>query len=52
MKKKLGDSTLREVKKEQDKVCNVKFECSECPFRHCCISEGVNFDYEIEVEDE
>ena len=51
MKKKIGDLTLREIKREQDKVCNIKFECSKCPFRHCCVSETLDLDQEIEVKE-
>lgn len=50
MKKKIGDLTLREIKKEEDKVCD-KFDCSECPFRHCCISDAFDLEEEVEVED-
>lgn len=51
MKKKIGDLTLREIKKEQDKVCNVTFDCTDCPFSACCIDDNIDLDKEIEVEE-
>lgn len=51
MKKKIGDLTLREMIKEQDKVCQIKFDCSGCPFRRCCVVEVTDLEQEIEVED-
>ena len=52
MKKKIKDLTLEEVKKIQDKICNIKICCDECPFRSCCIDEQFEEtkDFEIEVE--
>lgn len=51
MKKKIGDLTLREIKKERDKACSAQPDCSECPFRHCCISDVFDLEQEVEVED-
>lgn len=52
MKKKIGDLTLREIKKEQDKVCNVVVNCKDCPFSACCIEDRIDLDKEIEVDEE
>lgn len=50
MKKKLGDLTIRELKKEQDKICK-DTKCSECPFEECCVSEKIDLEKEVEVEE-
>lgn len=51
MKKKIKDLTLAEAKKIQDKICNIELSCCECPFRHCCIDDNIDFEQEIEVEE-
>ena len=50
MIKKLGDLTIRELKKCQDKICN-EHDCYECPFKECCVTHEVNFEQEVEVEE-
>ena len=50
MKKKIGDLTIRELKKEQDKICNKDTNCSECPFEDCCVDIKIDLEKEVEVE--
>lgn len=51
MKKKLGDLTVRELKKLQKEKCRI-YPCRDCPFNHCCIDNKVDLEQEIEVEED
>ena len=53
MKIKIGDLTVRQLKKLQDKECNNHNGCKNCPYDDCCViaKEGA-LEREIEVENE
>ena len=50
MKKKLGDLTVRELKELQKEKCRIN-TCRYCPFKGCCVSNRIDLDQEIEVEE-
>lgn len=51
MIKELGDMTIRELKKEQDKICKAT-KCEKCPFRECCVTNQIDFEQEVIIEEE
>lgn len=50
MIKKLGDMTIKELKKEQDKICG-DTNCEKCPFKECCVTHQINLEQEVEIEE-
>lgn len=48
MKKKLGDMTIRELLKEQERICKFT-KCKDCPFEDCCVTFNVDLEEEVEV---